>query len=48
MLGERDHQLGGEGQPPDRLMRRQLFVLDRIDPMLEGMMALKETEKTHA
>ena len=47
MLGERDGQLGRKGKPTDRFVRRQLLVLDRVDPVLEGAGALEETEKTH-
>ncbi len=48
MLGERDDQLGGKREPPNRLVRRQILVLDRVDAVIEGRMTLEDAEKSHA
>jgi hypothetical protein len=43
-----DDQLVGERQAPDRLTGRQFLVLDRIDAVIEGLVAMEEPRETQA
>ncbi len=46
VLGERNDQLGRERQAPDRLIRRQLLMFERMDAVIERRGAPEQAENS--